>query len=29
MKRHGMLLAAGLFVAGGANAALDNGRPTT
>lgn len=23
MKRHGMLLAAGLFVAGGANAALD------
>jgi cytochrome c len=24
MKRHGMLLAAGLFVAGGANAALDN-----
>jgi cytochrome c len=24
MKRHGMLLAAALFVAGGANAALDN-----
>ena len=24
MKRYGMLLAAGLFVAGGANAALDN-----